>query len=131
MVFSKLGAVKLVASGLVGIGTGKIVKQVLNTHVTAESTFDKASIFAASFVIGSMATEATKAYTDGMIDNVVKTYSELKQVAELAPRLGRINRNESTFEKEGLIQAEFIQNEEGKWVPIKVNDESIRVTIKK
>lgn len=133
MKFSKLGAVKFVVSGVVGIGTGKIVNQFIKGNVTAESKFDKAAIFAASWVIGAMATEATKKQTDSMIDDVVKQYNDFKQAVDLGPRLGRIQRNESTFEAEGLDPSQFTKNDEGKLEPLKVEgtEDYIRVTISK
>jgi Asp-tRNA(Asn)/Glu-tRNA(Gln) amidotransferase C subunit len=112
-----LSAAKFVASGIVGLGTTKIVGQVIKNNVTAETPFEKITMGAAAWVLGAMVAKATKEYTDAAIDetfeSVAKTVNTIKESAKLA----RINKGESTIEKEGLDEKDFLYNAEtSKWL---------------
>jgi len=114
--FNALSAVKLVASTVVGIGTGKIVSGIIRNNVSAETLIDKVTILGASWVLGGMASKATKTYTDESIDEVAKAVTGVVENIKIAQKLGRINRKETTFEEEGLDQKDFFQDETtGKW----------------
>lgn len=117
MNFSKLGVAKILISGVVGIGTGKIVGKVIKNNISADTLVDKVTVTAAAWVIGAIATERTKAYTNDMIDDLAKNACEIIDKVKLADKLGRINRNQSTFQNEGLNISDFHKNENGKWVP--------------
>jgi hypothetical protein len=79
---TKLELLKTITSTIVGIGTGKIVHGIISTNVDTESPVDKTTVFAASFVIGGMAAEATKQYTDRMIDEVADLFTSIKTPTE-------------------------------------------------
>jgi ATP phosphoribosyltransferase regulatory subunit HisZ len=64
------GVTKLVASGLVGIGTSKIVKGIIKDHVTPEKLFDKITIVMATSALSAVVAKETKKYTDETIDGI-------------------------------------------------------------
>ena len=115
--FNALSVVKFAVSGVVGIGTGKIVHSVIRNHVTPETLVDKVSIISAGWVIAAMATKATKEHSDEIIsdtyDSVVKIVDQFKKKAQL----DRINKGQSTFETEGLNKEDFEMDAEGAWTP--------------
>jgi hypothetical protein len=68
---TKLDITKRVVSSVVGYGAGKIVTKSIHNNAHPESTLDRVSMGASTLVIGSMASEATKRYTDRKIDELV------------------------------------------------------------
>lgn len=120
--FSKLDVAKFVVSGIVGMGTGKIVSSIIKSHVTPANLIDKVTIVAASWAISGIAAERTKGYTDEVIDRVVSSTDEYIAHYKLQMKLARVNSGASTLEKEGLTATNFRKNEEGKWE--KVDEET-------
>lgn len=113
--FSKLNAVKFVASSVVGIGAGKIVGQIIKDNIKPETMVEKVTMTAATFAIGGLVAAAAKKYTSDQIDEVASAVVRTVTVMKEAEKLGRINRGESTFEKEGLNESEFKRDAKGKW----------------
>ena len=64
-------AVKFAVSGIVGIGTTKIVRTIIDNNIEPETTKDKVTVGAASIVVGMAAADYTKSYTDTTIDEIV------------------------------------------------------------
>lgn len=122
MSFSKLAVAKFVASGVVAIGTSKIVKGVISAHVKPETLLDKVTIAAAAWVISGIATTKTKEYTDKTIDETAEHVTKIVDAVKVTVKLDRINRGASTFEKEGLDQKEFFKDDKGKWRPTKIEE---------
>lgn len=118
MKFNALSVVKVVASGVVGLGTAKIVGSIIKDHVKPETLIDKITVTAAASVISGIVTNATKDYTKQTIDDVVETAATLIDQLKTSQKVAKINRGESTFEKEGLDQSRFRKNEKGHWVQI-------------
>lgn len=129
MNFDKLGVAKFIVSGVVGIGTGKIVSSIIKSHVTPTTLVDKVTIAAASWVIGGIATERAKAYVDDTIDYVVQNADNFVSHVKLQQKLSRVNRGDSTLEKEGLSITNFRKNAEGKWERIKDEAEQEKVEV--
>lgn len=73
---TKLELTKTVATFIVGVGTSKIVSGIVQHNTNPEKLSDQVSIAAASLVIGSMAADATRKYTDAGIDKVAAWYKE-------------------------------------------------------
>ena len=71
---TKLQLVKTATSFIVGAGTTKIVSGIIQNNVSPANAADKVAIAGAAFVIGSMAADATRRYTDSAIDEVVNAY---------------------------------------------------------
>jgi hypothetical protein len=60
---------KIIASAIVGAGTTKLTSQIIaNNTDTPEKLTDKVTIGVASAVVGTMAVERTKSWTDTKID---------------------------------------------------------------
>ena len=117
MKINPLSLAKFAASAIVGIGTGKIVGAIIKDAVKPEKLIEKITVGAASWVIAGIATEATKKYTNEMIDDVAKAVNAVVDTVKLNGKINRVNAGLSTLEEEGLNQAEFEKNDEGKWVP--------------
>jgi hypothetical protein len=71
---TKLDVTKIATNFVVGAGVSKIVKDIIvnNTHV--ETTNQKVVVFAGALVIGMMAKDATKSYTNAKIDSYVRLW---------------------------------------------------------
>lgn len=78
---TRLEIVKTVASTIVGIGTSKIVYGIVANNVEIKNPVDQVTVFAGSFVAGSMAADATKKHTDKMIDDAAAWLKSVKQAA--------------------------------------------------
>lgn len=116
--FSKLAVVKFVATGLVGLGTGKIIGSIIKNNVTPANIIEKVSVVAATAALSGLVTSGAKKYTDDIIDSIVAEVQPIVDSVKLRAKLGRIDRNESTFEKEGLDATKYHKDEKsGLWVP--------------
>lgn len=67
---------KKAVSVVVGAGTSKIVKGIIENNTSPETLTDKAAIFAATFVVGSMVAEATSKHTGAKIDEIADWWTE-------------------------------------------------------
>jgi hypothetical protein len=72
----KIAIAKKIVSTIVGFGTGKIVHDIIANNVPTDNTAQKVSVASASFVIGTMAVDATSSYTDAKIDEIVDWWSK-------------------------------------------------------
>ena len=70
---------KFAASTIVSVGTSKIVHSIIKNNTHAKTLIDTISLAAASYVIGSMAADATKKYLDEKIDAAVAWYHSIKE----------------------------------------------------
>lgn len=125
MMFNALTAVKFAVSGLVGLGTGKIVSGIVKDHVKPETLIDKVSIAAATWTLSGIVTSASKKYTGEMIDEIYNGVNEAVTGIKLRNKLARINANLSSFADEGLDQTKFHRKDDQKWYP---NDETVVTT---
>lgn len=115
-----LGIIKFAVSGAVGIGASKIVGKIIAANVTPETLFDKITMAGGAWALGGMASKATKKYTDGTIDDVAKVVEKQVDNFKESSKLGRIDRKESTFEKEDLDPTDYVLlKSSGLWVNAK------------
>lgn len=114
--FTALSAVKFVVSGVVGIGTGKIVSAVVKDHVNPETLIDKISMAGATWAMGGVAAQATKKFTNEAIDDIYKGVTETWAELKLKSKLTKISLGETTFEAEGLNPADYHRGEDGVYV---------------
>ena len=119
MSFNALSAVKFVVSGVVGIGAGKIAKSIIVNNMNAETLIDKVTTVAGAWAIGGMVAGAAKDYTDETIDETYAFTDKVMDAMKIRTKLNRIDRNESTFEKEGLDPSQYTKNDKGRWEPTK------------
>ena len=80
---------------VVGAGASKIVHAIIQNNISPEKVIDKITIVSASVVIGSMAREATKEYTDGYARIWEEIYRDVPEIntyfVVVAPGLDRPN----------------------------------------
>ena len=74
----KIDFAKKTVSFIVGLGTSKIVRDIIKNNVDVETVIDQVTVTSTSFVIGSMVKEATREYTDAKIDKLVNKIEEIK-----------------------------------------------------
>lgn len=75
---TKLDIVKAAATFVVGAGTTKIVAGVIKNNTNPDNLADQVAVASAGFVIGSMAANATKDYTDKTIDQIAELYHSIR-----------------------------------------------------
>lgn len=68
---TKTDIAKKAATLVVGIGTTHIAHSIIKNNVSTETITTSVTVPIASFVIGSMAVDATSRYTERQIDAVV------------------------------------------------------------
>lgn len=76
MSMTKTDIAKTIVGFVVGAGASKIVKGVIDKNVEPEKKTDKVAVAAASYVVGAMAADATKKYTDAKIDEIVEWWEK-------------------------------------------------------
>lgn len=77
----KLQVTKNIVAYVVGAGASQIVKTIIKNNVDSEKTLEKIEIVSASIVIGLMAKDGTKKYTDAKIDKWAQKFQDLKAKA--------------------------------------------------
>lgn len=84
---SKTAAFKLAARLIVGAGTTTISHSIIRNNVEPTNLFQQISTGLASAVIGSMASEATRAHTDAQIDAAINLWnSRTEETPETEPQ---------------------------------------------
>lgn len=78
LTMTKLDIVKAVATFIVGAGTTKITRDIIANNTNADTLAEKVAVTSAAVVIGTMASEKTKAYTDSKIDEIAKAWTDAK-----------------------------------------------------
>jgi F0F1-type ATP synthase gamma subunit len=74
----KIEILKKAVTTVVGIGTAKIVREIIKNNVNTETTFQRVSVTAASAAIGGAVSDLTKQYTDHQIDEIVAFYQKIR-----------------------------------------------------
>ncbi|HKU51958.1 MAG TPA: hypothetical protein VJQ25_05795 [Nitrospira sp.] len=67
---------KKIVSTIVGIGTAKIVKDVIESNVETDNVYQKVTVGSASVAIGYAVSETTSNYTDRKIDEIVALWQK-------------------------------------------------------
>jgi hypothetical protein len=125
-VINKLGVIKFIAGGIVSIGATKVVGEVIKSQVKPENLLDKITMTAASWAIGGMVAAGSKKYVEDCVDDVAEIATQVITGAKLSMKLARIDRNTSTFEKEGLDPTDFEKNPKTGRLQKKQTPESVR-----
>ena len=74
----KIQLAKTGANAVVGLGTTRIVTQVIKNNTNPQTMTDKVTMVAGAVVIGQMAADATKKYTSAKIDAAVVQWKKIK-----------------------------------------------------
>ena len=67
----KIQIAKNAVSLLVGFGTGRVVKEVIENNTDPDTVSDKVGIVVGSYVLGALAADAAKGWTDQKIDKAI------------------------------------------------------------
>jgi hypothetical protein len=68
---NKVQIAKTIANVIVGAGTYRLVNGIVENNMETETTTDKVLAQSTSLVIGAMASNVTRSYTDQKIDEIV------------------------------------------------------------
>jgi len=80
---SKIDIVKTVVGFVVGAGASRIAKSIIDNNTDEEERLhNRAATYSASLVIGAMAAEASREYTDRKIDEIAAFWEK-----NIKPRL--------------------------------------------
>lgn len=79
---TKLEVVKFVARLVVGAGTTSVTGSIIKNNATPKNLLDQVCVTGAAVVIGSMASEATKAHTDRRIDEIAAAIADIKKKSD-------------------------------------------------
>jgi uncharacterized SAM-dependent methyltransferase len=71
-----IAVIKQATTIVVGFGTSRIIKGIIQNNVPIVTTADQVGVTVASVVIGSMAADALQEYTDAKIDAIAGWYNE-------------------------------------------------------
>lgn len=74
----KIELLKKTVRLVVGIGTAKIVNDIIKNNVDTDNTYQKVTVVAASTAIGGAVSELTSSYTDRQIDEIVDFIQKIK-----------------------------------------------------
>lgn len=74
----KIEILKKAVTMVVGVGTAKIIREIIMNNVDTESVTSKVTVTAASTAIGGAVSEMTKQYTDHQIDQLVDMIQKIK-----------------------------------------------------
>lgn len=75
-----LEILKVTTSTIVGIGAYKVTGAIIKNNVPVNSVLDKITVGTANVVIGLIAADATRAYTDGVFDTIEESWQGKKSV---------------------------------------------------
>lgn len=76
---TKLEIAKKATSIIVGLGTSKVVRDIINNNTQPRNILDQITIGVTSVVSGSMVAVHTKEHADHMIDEAVEAINKLKK----------------------------------------------------
>lgn len=75
---NKIKILKKAVTTVVGIGTAKIIREVIKNNVDTETVASMVTVTAASAAIGGAVSELTQDYTDRSIDEIVDFIQKIK-----------------------------------------------------
>ena len=67
---------KRIISFVVASGTSRIIGGIVQNNTSPKSTYDAVAIASGSIVLGMMAADATKKFTDEQIDKLIAQWKE-------------------------------------------------------
>lgn len=74
----KIAAAKKIVTTIVGIGTAKIVKDIIENNVETNNVYQDVTVGTASVAIGYAVSDMTSQYTDTQIDKAVELWHKFK-----------------------------------------------------
>lgn len=76
MKLNKTEIAKKAAFVVVGFGTAHVVKAIIRNNVHPDSVTDKAAVVIGTYVLGAIAADASKEWTDTKIDELIEWWTE-------------------------------------------------------
>jgi site-specific DNA-adenine methylase len=76
---NKLEIAKKALTITVGLGVSKISATIIKNNVQPENLFQQVTVGAGAVVIGMMASDASKTYTNTKVDELVAAWSDAKK----------------------------------------------------
>ena len=80
---TKTEIAKALTSFVVGAATSTVVKEIVKNNTDPEKVADKAAVIIASYVLGAIAADASKKWTDSKIDEIVAKWMKLTSKDQL------------------------------------------------
>lgn len=68
---TKTKLAKNAAALIVGFTTAKIVKEIIRNNTTAQETADKVAVVIAGYIMGAIAADAARNWSDDKIDKLI------------------------------------------------------------
>jgi heme O synthase-like polyprenyltransferase len=68
---TKTDLAKRVVTVIVALGTSRIISGIINNNAAPQTNIEQITVRAAGYVVGAMAADAMKKYTDAKIDEIV------------------------------------------------------------
>ena len=68
---TKTKLAKNAAALIVGFTTAKIVKEIIRNNTTAQETADKVAVMIAGYIMGAIAADAARNWSDDKIDKLI------------------------------------------------------------
>lgn len=68
---TKTEIAKVAVSFVVGGTTAKVVKEIIKNNTNPDTAADKAAVVVASYVLGAIAADASKTWSDAQIDKLI------------------------------------------------------------
>lgn len=75
-IMNKIELIKTATNIVVGSGVVKISHSIIRNNVRPENVVDQATVIAGSIVLGQMAADASKNYTNAKIDEIASWWNE-------------------------------------------------------
>lgn len=80
---NRIDIAKKVTSFVVGTATAAVVKQIILNNTTPEKVTDKAAVMVGCYVLGGIAADASKKWTDAKIDELVEAFKKIRTRKEI------------------------------------------------
>lgn len=76
---TKIELIKGLTTFIVGSATATVVKEIIKNNTSPEKVADKAACIIASYVLGAIAADASKKWTDQKIDELIASIQKIRQ----------------------------------------------------
>jgi hypothetical protein len=112
-----LPVIKFVASGIVGFGTSKIVKSIIeNNVIKPNNNFSKVAVAVATSAISGLVVTATKNHMNEMVDELADKIEILVVSVKVSDKIIKLNAGKTTIENESLLDPDFLKKDaSGVW----------------
>lgn len=75
---TKIDLIKGLATFIVGSATATVVKEIVKNNVSPDKVTDKAACIIATYVLGAIAADASRQWTDTKIDELIEYVRKIR-----------------------------------------------------